>query len=94
MKSIEEIEKFKELVLNLELPRHDFAFFGVMCPYCGKTDRIHKLEEPGEMEETPAEYVEIWNKHRPKGELSVCTFCRQILVLSASRDRASKLAEP
>ena len=93
MDAFAELEKFKSLVLQLELPRHDFALFGVKCPYCGKTDRIHKLEEPDEINGAPAEYGEVWNKYRPKGELSVCTFCRQILALSESRDSAIKLAD-
>ncbi len=90
----EEIERFRYLAVELELPRHTFALFGVMCPYCGKTDRIHNLEEPSELSEAPADYEEIWNKFRPKGELAVCKFCRQVLLLSESKDSASPLAEP
>ena len=89
----EEIERFRAIVVELELPRHDFSLFGVMCPYCGKTDRIHKLEDPSELGEAPAEYDEIWNKFSPKGELVMCKFCRQILLLSESRGSASPLAE-
>lgn len=94
MNEWEKIERFRDIIVKLELPRHDFAIFGVMCPYCGKTDRIHKLEEPSEIEETPAEYDVIWNKFRPKGELVMCKFCRQILLLSESRGSAFPLAEP
>ncbi|UCF82552.1 MAG: hypothetical protein JSV50_15340 [Desulfobacteraceae bacterium] len=89
----EEIERFRDLVVELELPRHDFALFGVKCPYCGKTDRIHKLEEPPELPEAPTEYERIWNKFRSKGDLVVCKFCRQILRLSESKGSASPLTE-
>ena len=94
MNEWEEIEKFKNLILELELPRNDFALFGVKCPYCGKTDRIHKLEEPAEIGETSADYDKVWHKFRPKGELVVCKFCQQVLILSKSRGSASPLAGP
>ncbi len=89
----EEIERFKDLILELELPRHDFALFGVKCPYCGKTDRIHKLEAPSEVEDAPNEYEQIWDKYRLKGELGVCEFCRQVLLLPESGGSASPLTE-
>ena len=90
----EEIERFSYIIVELELPRHDFALFGVKCPYCGKTDRIHILEEPSELGEAPTDYEVIWNKFRPKGELVVCKFCLKVLILSESRGSASPLAEP
>ena len=94
MNEWEEIEKFKNLILKLELPRNDFALFGLSCPYCGKTDRIHRLEDPSELIEAPTDYEVIWSKFRPKGELVVCKFCRQVLILSEPRGSASPLAEP
>ena len=90
----EEIERFRAIVLELELPRNDFVLFGVMCPYCGKADRIYKLEDPSELGETPVEYDKIWNKFKSKGELVVCKFCRQVMLLSEQRGSASPLAEP
>jgi len=89
----EEIERFRDLVVKLELPRHDFALFGVKCPYCGKTDRIHKLEEPSELPEAPTEYERFWDRFRLNGDLVLCKFCRQILLLSESKGRAFPLAE-
>ena len=94
MDVFEEVEKLKALILELELPHSDFALFGVMCPYCGKTDRLHKLEEPADVEEAPAAYSAVWEKLRPNGELLVCKFCRQILVLSESGKSAVKLVHP
>ena len=94
MDNWEEIERFKAIVVELELPRHNFVLFGVMCPYCGKSDRIHELEDPSELGEIPIEYDEIWNKFSSKGKLAVCKFCRQVLLLSAPKGIASPLAEP
>ena len=90
----EKIERLRAIVVELELPRHDFVLFGVKCPYCGKADRIHKLENPSELGETSVEYAEIWNKFRSKGELAVCKFCRQVLLLSEPSGSASPLEEP
>lgn len=89
----EEIERFRDLVMELELPRHDFALFGVKCPYCGKTDRIHKLESPPEIDGAPAEYEELWKKYSEAGGLVLCRFCRQVLLLSESGSVASPLTE-
>ncbi len=90
----EKIERFRAIVVELELPRHDFVLFGVKCPYCGKADRIHKLEDPSELGETSVEYAEIWNKFRSKGELAVCKFCRQVLLLSEPSGSAFPLEKP
>jgi hypothetical protein len=88
----EEIEKFGNLVAELELPRDDFALFGVKCPYCGKTDRIHKLEKPSQIRDAPPEYERLWNKYSARGEPVMCMFCRQALVLAKSGDSALRLS--
>ena len=90
----EEIERVRAIVVELGLPRHDFVLFGVMCPYCGKSDQIHKLEDPSELGEIPAKYDEIWNKFRSKGELVVCKFCQQVMLFSEPRGSACPLAGP
>ena len=89
----EPIEKLRELILELGLPHNDFALFGVKCPYCGKSDRIYKLEPPEELKDVPEDYGLIWDRLSSEGELVVCKFCQQALSLSESGDAAAPLAE-
>ncbi|MCB2188572.1 MAG: hypothetical protein KQJ78_19295 [Deltaproteobacteria bacterium] len=80
MSEWQHIEELRALVLDLDLPRSDFAICGVMCPYCGKTDRIYKLEEPGQLDAPPPAYQAAWDRLSGQGELVLCKFCRQILA--------------
>lgn len=81
------VEKLAKLLLELDLPRGDSVLFGVLCPYCGKTDRIRLLESPEELEgelaqEQLATYKAIWVKMGPKSPLAVCKFCGNLLLLN------------
>lgn len=75
------IERFRILVMEMGLPRHETAYFGVTCPYCGKTDRIYRLEEPSELEFACEQYTQAWQEFAKQGELVLCQFCRQLLRL-------------
>jgi hypothetical protein len=83
-KAVEELKKF---VLGHSLPKTDMALFGILCPYCGKTDRIRQLEDPhalrGKIDsENMAMYSNLWNHlTRSNGSLGVCKFCQNPLLL-------------
>ncbi len=47
------VEELKALIIEKSLPRTEVAIYGVKCPYCGKSDRIHRLEPPAEL---PADF--------------------------------------
>lgn len=81
----ERIERLRALVMEMGLPRHEMAYFGVACPYCGKSDRIHRLEEPSELEAAPEEYRQAWEEFGKEGELVLCKFCRQLLRLQKGK---------
>ena len=86
----------KRLIVEYELPRTDVALFGILCPYCGKTDRIRRLEPPSDLEGVLLEadlevYKGVWSILVLNGEdLGVCKFCLNPLKLNP--DEA--LAEP
>jgi hypothetical protein len=42
----EAVEELKKFVLEHSLPKTEMALFGILCPYCGKSDRIRQLENP------------------------------------------------
>ena len=48
------IELLQQIILENSLPRTDMALFGLLCPYCGKSDRIHGLEAPQRLNGTLA----------------------------------------
>jgi hypothetical protein len=81
MEDWEEIERFRSLIMEMEPPRHSLSLFGVKCPFCGKSDRIRKLESPGEANGAPAEYERLWARFGTGGELAVCKFCHHLLRL-------------
>jgi hypothetical protein len=81
----ERIERLRSLVTEMGLPRHEMAYFGVVCPYCGKSDRIHRLEEPSELDAAPWEYHQAWQEFAGEGELVLCKFCRQVLRLEQGK---------
>ena len=96
MDSREAAASIKRLIIECELPRTDMALFGILCPYCGKTDRIRQLEPPSNLEGVLAEadlevYKSVWNILVLNGEdLGVCRFCFNPLRLNLDQG----LAEP
>ncbi|MGD8263525.1 MAG: hypothetical protein PVG70_19300 [Desulfobacterales bacterium] len=87
METNEAFEELKKFVLGNGLPKMDMALFGILCPYCGKSDRIRQLEEPDTLKgqidsENIAMYTTLW-KHlvRSNGRLGVCKFCQNLLLL-------------
>jgi hypothetical protein len=93
MEPREEIERFRALVMEMGLPHHEMTHFGLRCPYCGKSDRIHRLEPPGELVSFPADYGRMWKRFGQGGALVVCTFCRQLLRFHPAAGNVSPLAE-
>jgi hypothetical protein len=88
----EAVEELKKFVLEHSLPKTEMALFGILCPYCGKSDRIRQLENPqaltGKIEsENMAIYCTLWDQlARGGGSLGVCKFCQNLLLL---QDKAS-----
>ncbi|MEJ5378409.1 MAG: hypothetical protein WHX93_17690 [bacterium] len=81
----ERIERLRLLVMEMGLPRHETAFFGVTCPYCGKTDRIYRLEQPSELDPASDEYTQAWEEFAKQGELVLCKFCRHLLRMERGK---------
>jgi hypothetical protein len=88
-----DIERYRQLILDLGLPRQDFALFGLRCPYCGKSDRINRLEKPGELEACPEEYQSLWNRFASEGDLVVCRFCEVLLVRNKDDNTVTPLEQ-
>ena len=92
MESNEAVEELKKFVLEHGLPKTEMALFGILCPYCGKSDRIRQLEDPqaltGKIEsENMSLYLTLWDQlARGGGSLGVCKFCQNLLLL---QDKAS-----
>ena len=93
MTNWEDIEGYRQLIRELGLPRQDFALFGLRCPYCGKSDRINRLEKPEELETCPEEYQRLWKKFGGEGDLVVCKFCEVLLVMGKDRSSATPLEQ-
>ncbi len=89
----EDIEGYRRLIRDLGLPQQDFALFGLRCPYCGKSDRINRLEKPEELETCPEEYQRLWEKFGGEGDLVVCKFCEGLLVMGKDRSSATPLEQ-
>ena len=83
----QDIEQLRQLVLEHGLPLTDMALFGVMCPYCGKSDRVRALESPEELEDDlPPDALELYRQLYQSlisGDpgLGVCKFCQNALRL-------------
>jgi hypothetical protein len=92
------VEELKAFILEHGLPLTDMALFGILCPYCGKSDRIRQLEEPsllgGRIDfKRTAIYSKLWARvNRPDGTLGVCKFCQNLLLLDDTA-RAQPLFE-
>ncbi len=89
----------KRLIVECELPRTDIALVGILCPYCGKTDRIRRLEPPpdlvGVLLEADLEvYKGVWSILVLQGEdLGVCKFCFNPLRLNPDEGLAESVYE-
>jgi hypothetical protein len=89
-------ELLRQFILEHDLPRTELALFGIRCPYCGKSDRIHGLEAPGRVtgclpDEAVARYTELWGALAAGDErLGLCRFCQNVLLLDG-RQRALPL---
>ena len=98
MEKNEAVEELKKFVLGNGLPKMDLALFGIMCPYCGKSDRIRQLEEPnslaGKIDSEDLElYITLWNLLvRSNESLGVCKFCQNPLLLD-NKSSAAPLFE-
>ena len=88
----EAVEELKTFVIKHGLPQTDMALFGIMCPYCGKSDRIRELEQPSVLgakmdSKQVAFYLKLWDQLiGSTGSLGVCKFCQNLLLL---QDKAS-----
>jgi hypothetical protein len=88
------VEELKHFILEHDLPRTDMALFGILCPYCGKSDRIRGLEAPLRLNgaiapEAVTRYAELWNVLAAADELlGICKFCQNVLLLDRSRRAA------
>ena len=94
METNKAVEVLKTIILTHDLPQTDMALFGIKCPYCGKSDRIRELEEPGALTQkmdskNMAIYCNLWDQlTRLNGSLGVCKFCQNLLLL---QEKASAL---
>ncbi len=81
------IEDFRTFIMEHGLPDTEIALFGVKCPYCGKSDRIKKLDPPGDLgqvldEEALTVYEAFFQEMGdPDTSMGVCGFCRNCLTL-------------
>ncbi|MQL52726.1 hypothetical protein GFC01_10720 [Desulfofundulus thermobenzoicus] len=91
------IEDFKNLILDHGLPETDVVLFGVICPYCGKHDRIRQLEAPQELagaldENVLHRYRAMWNLlSREDQGMAVCKFCHNIMAFADDSFRVETL---
>ncbi len=91
------VEDLKRFALEHELPRRETALFGVMCPFCGKSDRIRALEPPEDLKDEMREehrdfYSKIWNGLvDEEAILGICRFCNNILKLAEKTRKAIPL---
>lgn len=68
----EAVGLFRDFLIEQSLPRTEIALLGIRCPYCGKTDRIHELEKPGDLKdclgpESLSEYEALWDTLSTEG---------------------------
>ena len=93
----EAVEDLKKLVIELGLPLTEMAFYGIRCPYCGKSDRIRQLETPEELSGTVdgeilETYAGLWKQFAyPEAVLGVCKFCQNPLELIFKESKALPL---
>ncbi len=91
------VEQLKTLIITNGLPHTDVALFGIKCPYCGKSDRIHKLETPDDLPrnvsaEDAGQYGALWQELNPEASiLGVCKFCHNPSELAVKSGQARVL---
>jgi hypothetical protein len=92
------VAELKKLIIELGLPRSEMAFFGIRCPYCGKSDRIRQLEPPEELTgmldtESLEAYRDLWRQFTPSSrvKLGVCKFCQNPLEMFYEKSKATPL---
>ena len=96
---IDNIEKLQKILIEEGLPQTDRAFFGLKCPYCGKSDRIRELEPPQALEgvlgsSVLSVYEDIWRRlAMPGSVLGVCKFCQNPLRITSADAQAVPLTE-
>jgi len=92
-------EALRQFVLDHGLPHTDMTLIGLRCPYCGKSDRMRRLEDPGQISVglSPAEkglYLTLFSRLAKDGEaLGVCKFCQNPVRL-VDGVRPEALEEP
>lgn len=97
MEDYDAVEKLKALIIKNNLPRTDTALFGIKCPYCGKSDRIHKLEPPADLSKTIDTddlelYSNLWDRLNPtENSLGTCKFCLNPVALVLNKGYADTL---
>jgi len=75
-------ETLRRFVLDHGLPHTDMALIGLRCPYCGKSDRIRRLDSPRQMPGNFSTderdlYSRLFSRLAAGGEdLGVCKFCQ------------------
>jgi len=89
----EDIERYRNLIRDLGLPKRDLALFGIRCPYCGKSDRINPLEKPEELDPCPEDYRKLWEQFGQAGDLVVCKFCEVLLVMDKDQRSVTPLEQ-
>lgn len=100
MDAREATASMKRLIIECGLPRTEMALLGILCPYCGKTDRIRQLEPPQELEGVLSEadfelYKGTWSilVTTNGDDLGVCRFCLNPLRLNLDEGLAKPACE-
>mgnify|MGYP001053265903 CR=1 FL=1 len=99
MQEAQLIEELKLFIMENRLPLIDMALFGVLCPLCGKTDRIRELDPPEKLKASPASqhpsfnlYIMYWQKCTDQNLImGVCKFCNSPLKLNIKEMKANLL---
>lgn len=97
MEIYEAVEKLKALIIKNNLPKTEMALFGIKCPYCGKSDRIHKLESPADLNKAIGTddlqlYSDLWVRLNPfQKSLGTCKFCLNPVELILDKGSANTL---
>ncbi len=87
MNTSDVIEKLRQVIIYHGLPQTDMALYGVTCPYCGKSDRLRKLDPPlslTSLSDTEASvYADLYERlATQETSLGVCKFCLNIVNLA------------
>ena len=94
METLDVVQKLQRFIADHDLPKTDIALYGIKCPYCGKSDRIRKLEAPDELEGIiDPEDIKTYSDccvalSLPMGSLGVCKFCQNPLRISVKEGKA------